>query len=265
MKMLNIINKNLKSEFKNILNIFLIIAFMLQLFGMNIIAEQFTETNTISGISGFVETIILGKFAVIKTSQGYAAALVSIFILFMGGLGIGKLASERDENTLMRIYTSPIKKTEILFSYVISTGLFVLLVVAFLMIFCKVVMNIDWGNSLGALFLLIFSGVFVSVSMGLASVALFKTSKASIGVLAVIIVVMSFFSAPFDPYRTGRTGVSGLIQSFTLNHWIHAGFVEIMSGKSYSSIICNVLILMTVGIFMLSIAFYFFRKENFYE
>lgn len=263
--MLNIINKNLKSEFKSILNIFLIIAFMLQLFGMNIISEQFAEANTISGISGFVETIILGKFSVVKISQGYAAALISIFILFMGGISIGKLASERDENTLMRIYASPIKKMEILFSYLISTGLFVMLVVAFLMIFCKTVMNIEWGSSLGGLFLLVFSGVFVSVSMGLVSVALFKTSKSSIGVFAVIIVVMTFFSAPFDPYRTGRIGISALIQKITLNHWLHAGFVEIMSGKSYFSIIKNVLFLITVGIFMLTIAFYFFRKENFYE
>ncbi len=263
--MLSIINKNLKNDLKNPLNLLVLIAFMFELLGMNIIAGQFPEVSTEAVRSSFVETVILGNFAHVKTAQGYAGGLVSIFILFMGGIGSGKLASEREENTLMRIYTSPLSKAKIQMSYFVSTGLFILFTGFFLILFCKTAMGIEWGNSLTGLVLLTLSGVFVSVSMGFAICSLFKTSKAAIGVFSLIIIVMSFFSAPFDPYRTGSTGMSALLQRFTLNHWLHTGYVDIMSGRTISDIMPNILILCGVGLVMLGIALYLFRRENFYE
>lgn len=263
--MKNIINKNLKNDLRSPVSILVIIAFMLELLGMNIISEQFSGVSTGAVRSGFVETIVLGKFATFKISQGYAAGLVSIFILFMGGIGVGKLATERDENTLMRIYSGPVSKAKILVSYIISTGIFIMCTGFLLMVFCKIVMGIEWGNSLTGIILLTLSGVFVSVCMAFAFCAFFKTSKTAIGVFSMVVVVMSFFSAPFDPYRIGRTGISAIMQKFTLNHWLHSGYVDIMSGKSVISIVPNILILLITGIVMLCVALYFFRKENFYE
>lgn len=263
--MLSIINKNIRNDLKSPVSFLIIIAFMLELVGMNIIAGQFPEVSTEVVKSGFVETIVLGKFATIKTAQGYAGGLVSIFILFMGGISVGKLATEREENTLMRMYAAPVSKFKILLSYVISTGLFIMFTGFFLIAFCKITMDIEWGGSITGIFLLTLSGVFVSVCMGFAFCAFFKTSKAAIGVFSMIIIVMSFFSAPFDPYRTGRTGISALMQKLTLNHWLHSGYVDIMSGKSVISIMPNILILFITGILMLCAALYLFRKENFYE
>lgn len=263
--MLSIINKNIKNDLKSPVNLLILIAFMLELVGMNIISGQFSDISTEIVRTGFVETIILGKFATIKTAQGYAGGLISIFILFMGGIGVGKLATEREENTLMRMYSAPVSKVKILISYVVSTGLFIMFMSFFLMAFCKIAMGIEWGNSLTGIFLLTLSGVFVSVCMGFAFCAFFKTSKAAIGVFSVVIIVMSFFSAPFDPYRTGRTGISALMQKFTLNDLLHSGYVKIMSGKSVTSIIPNILILFIIGILMLCAALYLYRKENFYE
>lgn len=263
--MLSIINKNIKSDLKSPVNILILIAFMLELLGMNIIAGQFSEVSNEAVKSGFVEIVVLGNCAVIKTAQGYAGGLISIFILFMGGISAGKLAAEREENTLMRIYSSPVSKSKILMSYVVSTGLFIFFAGFFLIAFCKIAMGIEWGSSLMGLFLLTLSGAFVSVCMGFAFCSFLKTSKAAIGVFSVIIIVMSFFSAPFDPYRTGSTGISALMQRLTLNHWLHTGYVDIMSGKSIASVVPNVLVLFTIGIIMLCVALYLFRKENFYE
>lgn len=263
--MLSIITKNIKNDLKSPVNLLILAAFMLELLGMNIIAGQFPEVSTEVVKSGFVETIVLGNFASIRTAQGYAGGLVSIFILFMGGIGASKLASEREENTLMRIYSAPVSKFKILLSYIISTGLFIMLAVLFLIVFCKTAMGIEWGNSLTGIFLLTLSGVFVSVSMAFAFCAFFKSTKAVIGVFSIIIIVMSFFSAPFDPYRTGRVGISGLLQKVTLNHWLHSGYVDIMSGKLTAGILPNIIILFITGVIMLCTALYLFRKENFYE
>lgn len=263
--MLSIIYKNLKNDLKSPLNLLVLAAFVLELIGMNIIAGQFPEVSAEATGSGFVETVILGNFAPIKTAQGYAGGLISIFILFMGGIGAGKLASERDEKTLMRIYSSPISRAKMLMSYVVSTGLFILIAGLFLILFCKTAMGIEWGNSLTGLALLTLSGTFVSVSMGFAFCSFFKTTKAAIGVSSLLIIVMSFFSAPFDPYRTGSKGMSALLQRFTLNHWLHTGYVDIMSGRTISDIMPNILILSLVGLVMLVIALYLFRRENFYE
>lgn len=263
--MLNIIRKNIKDDLKSPVNLLIFIAFMLELIGMNIIAGQFPEVSTEAVRSGFVETIVLGKFAVIKTSQGYAGGLVSIFILFMGGIGIGKLAAEREENTLLRMYSAPVSKFKILLSYVVSTMLFILLTGLSLIAFCKIAMDIEWGNSLSGILFLTFSGAFVSVCMGFVFCAFLKTSKAAIGAYSVMIIIMSFFSAPFDPYRTGRTGISALMQKFTLNHWLHSGYVDIMSGKSVTDIIPNISLLLVAGAIMFCAALFLFRKENFYE
>lgn len=263
--MLSIIYKNIKNDFKSPVNLLILIAFMLELFGMNIIAGQFSEVSNEVVRTGFVETIVLGQFARIETAQGYAGGLVSIFILFMGGIGVGKLAAEREENTLMRMYSTPVSKFKILLSYAVSTGLFIMVSGFFLIVFCKIGMGINWGDSLTGVVLLTFSGAFVAVSMGFAFSAFFKTSKAAIGVLSMIIIVMSFFSAPFDPYRTGRTGISAIMQKLTLNHWLHTGYVDIMAGKSITDILLNIFILFITGLVMLCVALYLFRKENFYE
>lgn len=263
--MLSIIYKNIKNDLKSPVNLLILFAFMLELLGMNIIAKQFPEVSNEAVKSGFVEIIVLGKYATIKTAQGYAGGLISIFILLMGGISVSKLASEKEENTLMRMYSTPVSKFKILISYVISTGIFIILTGLFLITFCKIGMSIEWGNSIIGVFLLTVSGVFVSVCMGFAFCAFFKTSKAAIGVFSMIIIVMSFFSAPFDPYRTGRTGISALMQKLTLNHWLHTGYVDIMSGKSAASIVPNILIFFITGIIMLCAALYLFRKENFYE
>lgn len=265
MVIMNIVKKNIKSDLSNLIYLGVLAGFILQLIGMNIIAKSFPDVVTASQTSGFVETVVLGKIIAVKTSQSYAAGLLSVFLLLFGALTAGKLASERENNTLMRIYATPVTKSKILLSFIISTGFINLLITAILIGFCSFVLEIEWGNSIIGIGLITLTGVFVSVSISFMFSVLFKTAKTAIGVLLVIVIVMTFFSAPFDPYRTGNIGLTSLMQKLTINHWLHTGYVNLMAGEPFSSIFPHLLILTSLGVIASLIAFSLYRKENFYE
>jgi ABC-2 type transport system permease protein len=265
MSVLSIIRKNLRSDFSNIIYIGLTLGFVIQLFAMDLVAKNFPKPISSGEITGFVQNFILGNIIVTDISQSYAAGLLSVFLLLSGAIAAGRLASERGENTLMRIYSLPVSKAKILTGFIISNCISISVMAAVLIGFCRFAMGIDWGQSYIGVALLTLSGVFLSTAMSFAFSAMFKSSRAASGILAVIIVVTTFFSAPFDPYRTGRIGFSGLLMRFTMNDWLHEGYVKLMAGQPLSSVISNILPILGLAVIMTGIAAFSNRRESFYE
>lgn len=257
----NIAYKNIKVMCKNIfLIIFLTIAplFMIYLFKM--LSDNVEAVQNGGAVKGFVEIVILSQAKNSLLVQSVASGILVQFLLIAGAIAASMIVSERENNTLMRIFASPIDRVKILLGTLVGHSIIVITIAAFVIGASHYLFGVSWGDSWLNVFIVTLFAAYVTASFALLVSGIFKNSKITGGVLSVIIIIMTFMSG-------------GLIQSekldtvskFTINKWIAEAYSKLMEGQALSSLLQNFIIMGIMGTVFLLIANMFFRKENIYE
>ncbi len=188
----------------------------------------------------------------LSAMQYYSAAMVSMYILFVGMVGTSLIVEEREDNTLSRLLTTGASKSTIIIGKFL--GLFILGIVdvTILILFTKFVFDVDWGNSLSGLILLTASMTFSASGLAMLIATIFKTAKQIDMINPIIIMIMGFIGGnmmPIYEMSSMLRKVSGLL----LNNWSLRGYLNLMINNGCNSILNHCVVLICIGVVLLSI------------
>lgn len=187
----------------------------------------------------------------ISSLQYYAAGMTVMFSLFGGMLGTKSILEERDSNTVVRIFSTRVSKTEFIAGKAMGTLMLCLLQVFLLVVFSALAFRINWGDTWGVI---IVSAALALASTGFSMVvaAVSKNQKMADGLSNLGIQVMSALGGCSFPLYFFPPFLH-TISKFTLTRWGLQSYLLLMEGKTWVDIGRPVMILAGIGLAFLVI------------
>lgn len=197
----------------------------------------------------------------ISSMQYYSAAMLAMFALFAGSLGTVSILEERESGTLLKLFSTEISKWEILCGKFLGTFLVGIFDAFILISFTSLIFKVDWGNSVSGLLILSFSMVFASCGFAYFLPIFLKTSKSVSISSMVIIMIMSFIGGNMYPISQMSSSIQSA-SKFFINNWALIGYLRLMHGGNFSSVLYHSVILCAFGIAFLSAGIFNFKMHG---
>lgn len=186
----------------------------------------------------------------LSAMQYYSAAMLAMYILFVGSLGTSSMLQEREDGTFNKLFTTTTSKFEILSGKVFGVFFLGIFDVVILIAFTKLIFNVSWGNSLPGLIVLSLAMIFAACGFSIFLSLIFKTSKSVSLTSAVIIMIMAFIGGSMYPLSQMPAIMQNASKSM-LNNWALRGYLSLMMGGNFGSIVIPSIVLLVIGILLL--------------
>ncbi|PFG05158.1 ABC transporter permease [Bacillus sp. es.034] len=182
--------------------------------------------------------------------QYYAAAMGVMFILFNTTIGAKTILQERNTDTLARLMVSPIRHSSIMGGKFLGTLSFTILQFMVFVIATRLLFGVDWGSNGWQLFLLglAYSVTVSGLAMLLAGFLTDEKTADSIGGIGV--QVLALLGGSMIPLASFPDALQKFA-SIAPNKWALGGFLDIMNGTSWDSLVLPVTILVLSGLLAL--------------
>ena len=188
----------------------------------------------------------------ISAIQYYSAAMVAMYILFVGMVGTSSLIEERETNTLMRLNTTRVSKSGILLGKFLALFVLGIMDIAVIILFSKFAFGVKWGNSIPGLCILSLALSFAACGLSMMIATIFKSSKAVDVLNPLLIMGMAFIGGNMIPLYEMNENIQkvGLI---LLNNCGMKGYLNLMINNGIESILLPSAVLVGMGIVFLLI------------
>ena len=219
-------------------------------------------TDLVEGMNVNIENITVHGRQNIKSSEYYAVAMMTMFILFAAGQGGRMLLEEKDNQTYQRMVIADISKTHILAGKFFTIFLLASMQIIIMLLYSYFALKVRWGNINS---ILVLSAVSAYAVAGLGIFIASITCRAGNYRLAnafenVIIQVMAFLGGSFFPLDVMPEFIQKL-SFFPLNGLALKAYLKIIMGYNFSDISSNVLILALTGSLFTLAGVMIFSKE----
>jgi ABC-2 type transport system permease protein len=215
----------------------------------------------VAGTNVNIDNVTVEGRRSIKSSEYYAAAMMTMFLLFAAGQGGRMLLEEKDNQTYQRMVIADISKTHILAGKFIVIFLIASLQIFIMLAYSHFALKVKWGNMIPILVLSTASAFSVAgLGIFIASI----TYRAGNYRLAnafenVIIQVMAFVGGSFFPIDV-MPEVIRRMSFISLNGVALKAYLKIIVGYNLADILKHVSILAITGILLTLIGVVIFNK-----
>lgn len=192
------------------------------------------------------------KNSTLSAMQYYSAAMVSMYVLFVGMFGTSSFLEEKEKGTFKRLLVTNVSRTRIISGKVLGTFILGILDTSILIIFTRVVYKTSWGNSLPGLIMLTLAMTFAASGFAVLIATLFKSSKTVDIVTPMLILIVSFIGGNMYPLYS----MSDLLRKCSLvlmNNWALRGYLNLMIHNGFQSIIMPSVVLVGMGVLFLTV------------
>ncbi len=176
---------------------------------------------------------------------------------------IGDILEDKKLYTWQRMLISPISKAEILGGNMIVafiTGLFQIIL---LIMLSKYLLDIDWGNCILGILVVVSAFVFSTTSLGLLLSGTVKTTSQLSALTPIVLTSTSMLGGAMFPLEVVNSKVILFLSNFTPQKWAIKGIEDIvMFGKGFESVILPTIILLTMGILFFVIGVILVKSEQ---
>lgn len=196
----------------------------------------------------------------LSSMQYYAAGMSTMFVLFSSMFGAESILKERDDKTLTRLLSSPLKKHSVLGGKLL--GIFIIGILQFTAYITatKLMFNVNWGRSTIGLVLLPISTVFATTGMTIFIASIVKTRNAVGGISQIFIQGMSALGGSMFPSSMLPPWLR-FFSNFTINKWSMDGFLSLMSGAGVISISKSIIVLLIIALTFFILGIWRFSYE----
>jgi ABC-2 type transport system permease protein len=219
-------------------------------------------TDLVEGMNVSIENITVHGRQSIKSSDYYAVAMMTMFILFAAGQGGRMLLEEKDNQTYQRMVIADISKTHILAGKFFAIFLIASIQITIMLIYSYFALKVMWGD-VSSIIVLSITSAFAVAGLGIfiASIT-YRAGNYRMANLFenVVIQVMALFGGSFFPLDL----MPEIIQKFSfisLNGVALKSYLKIILGYSFEDISSDVLILALTGILFTIAGVIIFNKE----
>ncbi|BCG61299.1 ABC transporter permease [Paenibacillus sp. URB8-2] len=227
------------------------------------LGPQAIPAMTVSGEGG--PAAVLGKLneeaPAYTASQYYAAAMLLMFLLMCGQMVITSLYSEKDNHTLFRIGSMPVKGGELFIGKMLGIGLVSVLQCASIIVATHFLFGVYWGNRPGLLALVCMLMIFASLTLSVVICMFVRTAALARSILSGLTVVMTFISGGMAPLPDSWLNTGG---AFSINHWGLRSILRMMLESPLSQISGSIVMLSLIGFVLTGLAFFSYRKVGYH-
>lgn len=169
--------------------------------------------------------------------------LMSFFVFLFVFLILGiALLRERTTGTLERVLATPIKRSEIVFGYLIGYGIFAIIQTLIIVFFSIYLLNINLAGSLTYVILINILLAIAALAMGIFISTFANSEFQMVQFIPIVAIPQVFFSGIF-PLENMSPWLSNIGYLFPLRYAGHALTNIMIKGQGWSNIWFDVLIL----------------------
>lgn len=225
--------------------------------------EALAAANAVSGEQSAVKAGELNNGGKTYTaSQYYAAAMLLMFLLYSGLTVATSLFSEKDNHTLFRLNSMPVKGSQLFVGKMLGVGIITILQCAAIIICTNVLFGVYWGNRPGLLILFCLLMIIASMAISIIACMFSRTRAGATSVINVLTVVMTFLSGGMAPLPEEWVNSVG---AFTINHWVMEAMIRMMVQSPLDQILPNLLVMSLICLVLFSGVIFSYRKVGYHE
>lgn len=163
----------------------------------------------------------------------YAIAMVTLIVMFTAMSAAQTMDEERKRGTAVRLLASPLTKTEVFAGKLLGLFLLNALSVTAVVLACKYMLQVNWGDNVPLVLLVLFTEVVFAISLGLGCSYLFRGPAAG-AVVMTIIQVGAFIGGSYFPLEE-VTGILRTITRFSPLTWTNDGLLQLIYAANASA------------------------------
>ncbi|MFD2615448.1 ABC transporter permease [Paenibacillus gansuensis] len=169
--------------------------------------------------------------------------MIGVFIFFFVFLIAGvSFLRERSKGTLERMLSTPLKRSEIVFGYVIGFGIFTSVQASIISWFCIHVLDMWMAGSFGYVLLVTLLLAMVALTLGILLSTFANNELQVVQFIPIVLVPQIFLSGLFS-LDTMNSFLQGLSRYFPLTYGAHALKQIMLRGEGWSGIQTDVFVL----------------------
>ena len=230
-----------------------------------------TSKSTNGGFNMFDNMLNLEKYQLVGKQVTNPMATRSVggwammFLLFSLAGASRSLFEEKQSGVMIRLLSSPVTRTQILWSkyiYNMSIGIIQLVVLFFggMLLF-----KIDVLSNFGNLFLLIVASSIACTAFGMFLASFTKTSAQANGLGTLLILTMSAVGGSWFPVSMMPETIQ-FFSRFTITYWSIEGFQAVLwRGSGFVEILPFLGMLLGIGIVVNIISYFNFKRGNIFQ
>ncbi len=183
----------------------------------------------------------------------YAAGMGVMYLLFTVTHGASTFLRERETYTLARMYQSPARPWHIGSGKFVGIFAIAMLQMLAVIVFSRLVFNVNWGNWLGVA-ALTAAAAFAASGIGLLIAAVSRSHSGASALGTLIVLPMSVLGGSMVPLFALPEIIRALSR-LTVNGWAMDGYVRLMfEGAGPSGILTHLLALIAAGLALIAVA-----------
>ncbi|MBP8690618.1 MAG: ABC transporter permease [Sedimentibacter sp.] len=219
-------------------------------------------TDLVAGMKVNINNVTVEGRRTIKSTEYYAVAMMTMFILYAAGQGGRMLLEEKDNQTYQRMVIADISKSHILTGKFFAIFLIASIQIVIMLAYSHFALKVYWGNRISILVLSAASALSVAgLGIFIASLTYrVENYRLANAFESVIIQVMAFLGGSFFPLDL-MPEIIRKVSFISLNGVGLKAYLKIILGYGFSDILINVSILAIAGILFTLAGVIIFNKE----
>lgn len=184
----------------------------------------------------------------------YTFTILVLIILYISTLTSISMYKERFLHTMTRLKVSNVNKISILLSK-ISLGLFVgILQIIIVYISSTKFLNVDWGENLGYIFMVLISLIIFSSVLGIFMSMIFSDQKTAYTTNNILIIIMGFLGGSYVPMCLVKSvRVTSFLTQIMPSYWANISLLSLVYNVKTEYYIISIIISLSLSLLMLII------------
>lgn len=189
----------------------------------------------------------------------YGATIATMFLLFGSMIGAFAFLRERKDNTMARLFTTPLRRWELVGGKML--GVFLVAVVQFAMLYAYTrALGADWGDPAGVV-LVALAEMLAAVALAAVFAAFGRTEKAVGALGPIVIMLMGAAGGSMMPLQAWPEWLLPL-RYFSLIGWANAAMVELQAGGTWVDVLPNAGALTAIAVALAALGTWKLRWER---
>lgn len=194
-------------------------------------------------------------------SQYYAVSMLVMFLLLGGGTVSSSLFNDKENHTLFKISSMPVKGSQLFIGKMFGVGIISIIQSIAIIVLTDLLFGVNWGNRPGLLLLFCLLMIIASMTLSIVISMFSKTAASAGSVISVITIGMTFMSGGMAPLPESWVNTVG---SFTINHWVMRAILKMMLHAEVSQIMPSLVVLSLICLVLFSAAVISYRKVGYH-
>ena len=192
----------------------------------------------------------------------YTFAELVLIILYISSITSISLYKERYLNTMSRMRICNISYLSILISKVVLGIIIGIIQISVVFIVSRFMLNVNWGNNLGSIFLVLICLIIFSSILGVVTSVIFKDHKTSTSVCNILIIIMGLLGGSYMPISLITSSpITNLVAKISPTYWANISILSLSYGIKTIYPYISIIISIGLSAFLTLIGLIFYKNK----